>query len=31
VRLTTALLPPEEADPVADALAEAATGRSLIS
>lgn len=31
VRLTTALLPPAEAEPVADALAEAATGRSLIS
>jgi DNA-binding transcriptional MocR family regulator len=31
VRLTTALLPPQEAGPVADALAEAATGRSLIS
>jgi DNA-binding transcriptional MocR family regulator len=31
VRLTTALLPPDEVDPVADALAEAATGRSLIS
>ena len=31
VRVTTALLPGEEADPVADALAEAATGRSLIS
>jgi DNA-binding transcriptional MocR family regulator len=31
VRLTTALLPPDEVDPVADALAEAATGRSLIN
>jgi DNA-binding transcriptional MocR family regulator len=31
VRLTTALLPPGEVDLVADALAEAATGRSLIS
>ena len=31
VRLTTALLPPAEVEPVADALAEAATGRSLIS
>jgi DNA-binding transcriptional MocR family regulator len=31
VRLTTALLPAAEVDPVADALAEAATGRSLIS
>jgi DNA-binding transcriptional MocR family regulator len=31
VRLTTALLPPDDVDSVADALAEAATGRSLIS
>ena len=31
VRVTTALLPQEEAGPVADALAEAATGRTLIS
>jgi DNA-binding transcriptional MocR family regulator len=31
VRVTTALLPPAEVEPVADALAEAATGRSLIS
>jgi DNA-binding transcriptional MocR family regulator len=31
VRVTTALLPPAEVDPLADALAEAATGRSLIS
>jgi DNA-binding transcriptional MocR family regulator len=31
VRVTTALLPAEEVEPVADALARAATGRSLIS
>jgi DNA-binding transcriptional MocR family regulator len=31
VRVTTALLPAAEVEPVADALAEAATGRSLIS
>jgi hypothetical protein len=31
VRVTTALLPPADADPLADALAEGATGRSLIS
>jgi DNA-binding transcriptional MocR family regulator len=31
VRVTTALLPPEEAEPLADALAEAAAGRSLIT
>jgi DNA-binding transcriptional MocR family regulator len=31
VRLTTALLPPDDVHSVADALAEAATGRSLIS
>jgi DNA-binding transcriptional MocR family regulator len=31
VRVTTALLPPDEAQAVAGALAEAATGRSLIS
>jgi DNA-binding transcriptional MocR family regulator len=31
VRVTTVLLPPDEVEPVADALAEAATGRSLIS
>jgi DNA-binding transcriptional MocR family regulator len=31
VRVSTALLPPQEVEPVADALAEAATGRSLIS
>jgi DNA-binding transcriptional MocR family regulator len=31
VRVTTALLEPAEVEPLADALAEAATGRSLIS
>jgi DNA-binding transcriptional MocR family regulator len=31
VRVTTALLPAADADPLADALAEAAAGRSLIS
>jgi DNA-binding transcriptional MocR family regulator len=31
VRVTTAQLPPAEVEPLADALAEAATGRSLIS
>ena len=31
VRVTTALLPPAEVEAVADAIAEAATGRSLIS
>jgi DNA-binding transcriptional MocR family regulator len=31
VRVTTAQLLPSEVEPVADALAEAATGRSLIS
>ena len=31
VRVTTAQLPPAEADPLADAIADAASGRSLIS
>jgi hypothetical protein len=31
VRVTTAQLPPAEVEPLADVLAEAATGRSLIS
>ena len=31
VRVTTATLPPDEAEPLADALAAAATGRSLIT
>jgi hypothetical protein len=31
VRVTTALLEPADIDPLADALAEASSGRSLVS